>query len=245
MRRPSSTSPSTAAILVTNRSYDRALDLVSRFQGTAVPFEELPAALAKADIVVSSTSAPNYVLDAAMVSAAMAQRPDRPLLLVDLAVPRDIDPAALNLNSVYPTTSISFPSWAASIWNVAKPKPPPVKSWSLPTPSKQPERPWHPRPFDSNPLSTPFFSRFDLPAQPKFLELGLSPATAFSSACDFSAHPVWVLALCANVFASPHARRFSSRGENGLRAGQLQRSPPGSRGGQAPHWRRRGLRCQL
>jgi glutamyl-tRNA reductase len=89
------------AILVTNRSYDRALDLVSRFQGTAVPFEELPAALASTDIVVSSTSAPNYVLDASMISAAMARRPDRPMLLVDLAVPRDIDPAALKVNSVY------------------------------------------------------------------------------------------------------------------------------------------------
>jgi glutamyl-tRNA reductase len=89
------------SVLVTNRSFERALELVSRFQGQAVPFEELPQALAQADIVISSTSAPHYVLTPSEVSPAMAQRPDRPLLLIDLAVPRDIDPAVLKLSSVY------------------------------------------------------------------------------------------------------------------------------------------------
>jgi glutamyl-tRNA reductase len=91
----------TKLVLVTNRSYDRALELVSRFQGEAVPFAALPEALAKADIVISSTSAPEYVLHKQELSVAMSQRPDRSLLLIDLAVPRDIDPAALELNSVY------------------------------------------------------------------------------------------------------------------------------------------------
>jgi glutamyl-tRNA reductase len=55
----------------------------------------------QADIVISSTSAPHYVLGKFEVSRAMARRPDRPMLLIDLAVPRDIDPATLDVNSVY------------------------------------------------------------------------------------------------------------------------------------------------
>jgi glutamyl-tRNA reductase len=89
------------SILVTNRSYDRAVELVSKFQGQAVRFEDLAAALAQADIVVSSTSAPHYVLGKPELVAAMTGRSDRPILLVDLAVPRDIDPAALEVRSVY------------------------------------------------------------------------------------------------------------------------------------------------
>ena len=89
------------SILVANRSLERAVELVSRFEGRAVPFAELPEALAQADIVVSSTSAPNYVLGPAEIRLAMNRRPDRPMLLIDLAVPRDIDPAALAVNAVY------------------------------------------------------------------------------------------------------------------------------------------------
>jgi glutamyl-tRNA reductase len=89
------------SILVANRSYDRALELVEQFQGEAVPFSALAQALAKADIVISSTSAPHYVLGESDIAAALALRPDRPLLLIDLAVPRDIDPAALQVNSVF------------------------------------------------------------------------------------------------------------------------------------------------
>jgi glutamyl-tRNA reductase len=88
-------------VLVVNRSYDRALELVSRFEGEAVPFEALSTALVKADIVVSSTSAPHYVLNRSDLASAMSRRPDRPLFLIDLAVPRDIDPAVLELRSVY------------------------------------------------------------------------------------------------------------------------------------------------
>jgi glutamyl-tRNA reductase len=91
----------TKSILVVNRSFDHALELVSRFQAQAVPWSDLPQALAQADIVISSTSAPHYVLGESEVAQAMAQRPDRSLLLIDLAVPRDIDPATLKVNSVY------------------------------------------------------------------------------------------------------------------------------------------------
>lgn len=89
------------AILVTNRSFERAAELVSRLGGEAVPFTDLARALTEADIVVSSTSAPHYVLGKAEIALAMARRQDRPMLLIDLAVPRDIDPAALEVGSVY------------------------------------------------------------------------------------------------------------------------------------------------
>ncbi len=89
------------SILVANRSLERAQDLVAKFQGEAVPFSDLPHALAQADIVISSTSAPDYIIRRGEVAQAMARRPDRALLLIDLAVPRDIDPAALQVSSVY------------------------------------------------------------------------------------------------------------------------------------------------
>jgi glutamyl-tRNA reductase len=89
------------SVLVANRSLERAQELVSRFQGQAVPFSDLSQALTQADIVISSTSAPHYILGLEQVAQAMAQRPDRSLLLIDLAVPRDIDPATLQANAVY------------------------------------------------------------------------------------------------------------------------------------------------
>lgn len=89
------------SVLVTNRSYERALELVSKFEGEAIPFIEVGQALIQADIVISSTSAPHYILGKAEIGRALARRPDRPMLLIDLAVPRDIDPAVLDVNSVY------------------------------------------------------------------------------------------------------------------------------------------------
>lgn len=89
------------SVLVTNRSLERAQELVAEFQGEAIPFADLPQALGRADIVISSTSAPYYVLGSNEVRGAMGGRPDRPLLLIDLAVPRDIDPAVLQVPAVY------------------------------------------------------------------------------------------------------------------------------------------------
>ena len=79
---------------VLNRTRQRAALLAGRWGGQALTFEQLPAALAWADMVISSTGAPHPVISAAVVRAALAQRTDRPLVLVDIAVPRDIDPAA-------------------------------------------------------------------------------------------------------------------------------------------------------
>jgi glutamyl-tRNA reductase len=82
------------AIFVANRRQQRALALARRFGGQALGLEELPAALERADILVSATSSPHAIVGAAEVAEVMRARDGRRLLLVDLAVPRDIDEAS-------------------------------------------------------------------------------------------------------------------------------------------------------
>jgi glutamyl-tRNA reductase len=88
-------------ITVSNRTHSRAVDLAQDLSGRAVPFRDLSDVLKAADIVIGCTGSPAYVLDAGDVEAAMESRPDRPLLLLDIAVPRDIDPAAAGIDNVF------------------------------------------------------------------------------------------------------------------------------------------------
>ena len=88
------------SVFVANRHYDRAIGLAQRFGGSAVRFDELPAELEKADIVVSTTGSPHHIIERDDLAAVMAARLDRPLLLIDIAVPRDIDPAVAELEGV-------------------------------------------------------------------------------------------------------------------------------------------------
>jgi glutamyl-tRNA reductase len=88
------------AVFIANRHYDRAIGLAQRFGGRAVRFEELPAQMADADIVVASTSSPHHVIEREALEEVMADRPDRPLLMIDLAVPRDIHPGCRDLPGV-------------------------------------------------------------------------------------------------------------------------------------------------
>ena len=78
-------------IFVANRHADRALGLAQRFGGAVVSLEGLPEQLARADIVVSSTSSPHLIVGVEELELVVAQREGRPLLLIDIAVPRDID----------------------------------------------------------------------------------------------------------------------------------------------------------
>ena len=86
-------------IAVANRSPERARRLAAQYDGVAVPLEELPAELGRADVVISCTGATGIVVDAAMVVEARAGD-DRPLALIDLALPHDIDPATADLPGV-------------------------------------------------------------------------------------------------------------------------------------------------
>jgi len=89
------------SVIVSNRSFDRAAALAKDLGGRAIHFDEWESEFAKLDIIVSSTSAPHYVIDRARLANMLSQRPSRPLLLVDLAVPRDVDPAVKELDNVF------------------------------------------------------------------------------------------------------------------------------------------------
>ncbi len=90
-----------AAISVTNRTFERASALAERFQGQALPFEDLEQHLADADIVISSTGAAEPVINAAVMRAVMRRRKNRPVFLIDIAVPRDVEPEVNKLDNVY------------------------------------------------------------------------------------------------------------------------------------------------
>ncbi len=80
-------------LLVCNRTPERAEDLAARVGGEAVPFASLERVLVEADVVVASTASPEPVITPAWIDPALAARGGRPLLILDIAVPRDVDPA--------------------------------------------------------------------------------------------------------------------------------------------------------
>jgi glutamyl-tRNA reductase len=87
-------------VFVANRHYDRAIGLAQRFDGSAVRFEELPEQLARADIVVTATNSPHHIVERDDLAQVMEGRRERPLLAIDLAVPRDIEPACREIGGV-------------------------------------------------------------------------------------------------------------------------------------------------
>lgn len=90
-----------ASITVASRTLSNAEATAAQAGGWAASLADLPELLMAADIVASSTSAPGFVLTAELVAAAMKRRAARPLFLIDLALPRDIDPAAAGLANVF------------------------------------------------------------------------------------------------------------------------------------------------
>jgi glutamyl-tRNA reductase len=91
----------TRSVLVTNRSLERARTLAAELGGRALSFEERMAAVMEADIVVSSTGCPTTVLHKHEIAGILKARSNRPLVLVDIAVPRDIAPDVEELENVY------------------------------------------------------------------------------------------------------------------------------------------------
>ncbi|WP_272941130.1 glutamyl-tRNA reductase [Chthoniobacter flavus] len=89
------------SIFVANRSYDRAVTLAEKMKGKAIHFEDWPREFHDVDILIGSTAAPHHVLTAAQLGPIMRTRPDRPLFCIDLAVPRDIEPAVNDIEGVY------------------------------------------------------------------------------------------------------------------------------------------------
>jgi glutamyl-tRNA reductase len=88
------------SVFLANRRRDRALALAQRFDGSAVPLDMLPEHLLRADVVIGATSSPHPIVTADELAEVVAQRRGRPLLLIDLAVPRDIEAACADLDGV-------------------------------------------------------------------------------------------------------------------------------------------------
>jgi len=88
-------------VLITNRTPERAARMALLFQGRNVPYEEFPARLHEADIVITSSAAPGYILSREQVKRALDARRNQPMFLIDIAVPRNIDPAAHDLEHAF------------------------------------------------------------------------------------------------------------------------------------------------
>ena len=88
-------------IHVVNRTFTKARDLADMYKGEAYRLEELPVALGKVDVVISATSSENYVVTSQMMEHIARERHHRPIFLIDLAIPRDIDPAIEEIDGVF------------------------------------------------------------------------------------------------------------------------------------------------
>jgi glutamyl-tRNA reductase len=88
-------------LIIANRTYAKAHALAQQFNGFAISLAELPSHLARADIVVSSTASPLPILGKGSVESAIKARKHKPMFMVDLAVPRDIEPEVQQLRDVY------------------------------------------------------------------------------------------------------------------------------------------------
>lgn len=89
------------SIFVANRSFDRAQELAAQMGGRAVKFDAWHRVLSQVDVVISSTGAPHAIVHAHMIEEVRRARRYRPLFLIDIAVPRDIDPACGEIEEVY------------------------------------------------------------------------------------------------------------------------------------------------
>ena len=88
-------------ILITNRTAERARDVAEMFRGEVIPYEQFPHRLPEVDIVIASSGAPGYVLTRDLVRRAIEARKNQPMFLIDIAVPRNIDPAVNGIEHAF------------------------------------------------------------------------------------------------------------------------------------------------
>ncbi len=89
------------SIFISNRHYERAAELAAEMKGTALHFDDWEKAVDDVDIVISSTSAPHFVVTPELIAPLMPRRRGRPLFIIDIAVPRDVDPRVNDIEEVY------------------------------------------------------------------------------------------------------------------------------------------------
>lgn len=90
-----------SGVIVSNRNYDRAVELAAEMSGRALHFEQWPAEAAQVDVIISSTAAPHTVIHPEQILPAMRRRRGRPLFIIDIAVPRDVEPTVNDIEGVY------------------------------------------------------------------------------------------------------------------------------------------------
>jgi len=89
------------AILVTNRTYQKAVQLAHAFRGTAIQFDQIFQYIDQADIIISSTGAPHFIITKNRAERMIAARRNRPIFFVDISVPRDVDPSVNDLDAAF------------------------------------------------------------------------------------------------------------------------------------------------
>lgn len=89
------------SVIVSNRSYDRAVELATEMGGRALRFDEWEKVLHETDVIISSTSAPHFVIKPELIEQVMKKRRWEPLFMIDIAVPRDIDPKVNDIDGVF------------------------------------------------------------------------------------------------------------------------------------------------
>ncbi|HUU80756.1 MAG TPA: glutamyl-tRNA reductase, partial [Acidobacteriota bacterium] len=89
------------SIVVANRTFERAIQIAELFNSSPVSFEEIPSQLVEADIVLTSTASPEYIITYEQVRNSLRKRRSRPLFFIDIAVPRDVEPEVNVLENVY------------------------------------------------------------------------------------------------------------------------------------------------
>lgn len=90
-----------SSVLVTNRTFERAVELAKVFEGAAVPFEHFTDHMDRADIVISSTGAPHFIINRALAEQIIHRRKNKPMFFIDIAVPRDIDPTVNEIDNAF------------------------------------------------------------------------------------------------------------------------------------------------
>src|SRR5262252_5705613 len=90
-----------SSVLVTNRTFERAVELAQVFEGAAVPFEHFTDHMVGADIVISSTGAPHFVISRTLAEQVIHRRKNKPMFFIDIAVPRDIEPAVNEIDNAF------------------------------------------------------------------------------------------------------------------------------------------------
>ncbi len=105
-------------VIVSNRTFDRAKELAKELEGTAIGFDRLEEIIRKSDLVLVATSAKHNILGTELVSKAMSERPERPILIIDVSVPTNVDPEVEKIPGVSLRTMASLDAIAAE--NVAR-----------------------------------------------------------------------------------------------------------------------------